>query len=607
MSKKTILLATVIAIVSVVVKAQQRPALTAQNAVGNIRKTEAVAILSDGRPATSIKIDKKWQGNTCVITITNKGKSNINLKEVVLFKAAKQFAPGTPIYAEGFQLLSQTVGTLENPQDLGYYTDRSHYKMPEEPGYRTVYNVLRLMPANSDQVLMGFASSNRFVGKFLLSGDTVKVVEDLENIAIPAGSTWKLEDFFIDHNEDHNKLYDGLSSAIAKNHPRLKSTEPTGWCSWICFGPEVTAKNVSDNLKAIKTKVPSLRYIQIDDGYQANMGDWTTIGKSFGGGIVEVLKQIKKEGFQPAIWLAPFICDTNSSIYKDHKDWLLKDDDGNPLRSDKVGFGGWRLAPWYVLDGTNPAVQEHFEELFTIMNKGWGVTYFKLDANYWATIPHAKYYRKNATRTEAYREGMKAILKGAGPNSFILGCNQPMWPSLGVVHGNRTSMDIAPQFESFQRVGRENLYRSWQNNKLWWNDPDCILLTPSHSKESITDNQYRFHASLIYATGGMLLSGDDVGSIPENRMKILKRVAVPTGVPARWNADTFDYGWIVQPKSKKLVVLNWGKTSKTFNIPIDKPCKLIDFFTGQTIGTFSKEIELKNVAGDYGNVYLVEE
>jgi alpha-galactosidase len=265
------------------------------------------------------------------------------------------------------------------------------------------------------------------------------------------------------------------------------------------------------------------------------------------------------------------------------------------------------LAPWYVLDGTHPAVQKHFEELFRSMNKEWGVTYFKLDANYWATIPHAKYYRKNATRTEAYREGMKAILRGAGPKSFILGCNEPMWPSLGVVHGNRTSMDIAPKFEDFQKVGRENLYRSWQNNKLWWNDPDCILLTPSHSEEVITDNQYMFHAALIYATGGMLLSGDDVGSIPANRMKILRSVAVPTGIAARWNANTFDYGWINDGKLKKLVILNWSKIPKTFTIPIDKPCKVKDFFTGQEVGAFSKKIELKDIAGDYGNVYVVED
>lgn len=592
---KNFLVTIVLAIGVLSAKASDTPILK------NIISSKATAVLSNGKITDAIKIERRWDGFNCKTSITNTSNAALSIKEVVLFSAIKQFAPNTPIYAEGFQLLSQTGGTLEKPQDLGYYTDRNHYRLENPANYRVVYNLLNLSPSLNNHYLMGFSSSNRFVGKFLLSSDTVKVVMDLENISIPAGATWKLEDFFLEQNSNRNTLYDDFSNVIGKNHRRLKAPEATGWCSWICFGPEVTAQNVYDNLKAIKKTAPSLKYIQIDDGFQANMGDWLTVGKSFGGGIKDVLKKIKQEGFEPAIWLAPFICDTNSSIYKEHKDWLLKDENGKPLRSDKVGFGGWRLAPWYVLDGTHPAVQAHFKNLFKTMNKEWGVTYFKLDANYWATIPHAKYYKKDATRTEAYREGMKAILEGAG-NSFILGCNQPMWPSLGLVHASRTSMDVAQDFENMQKTGRENLYRSWQNNKLWWNDPDCLLLIG----KGITENQFMFHASLLYATGGMLLSGDDVGSIPENRVHILQKIAKPTGIAAKFNADTFDYGWVNAKEGKRLVVLNWKKEPKTFVIPIDKPCTIKDFFTGKVVGKFTNKIELKTFAGEYGNVYTVE-
>ena len=53
-----------------------------------------------------------------------------------------------------------------------------------------------------------------------------------------------------------------------------------------------------------------------------------------------------------------------------------------------------------------------------------------------------------------------------------------------------------------------NLSRNWQNGRLWWNDPDCVLLTGD-----LTDNEYQFHATTIYATGGMVLSGDDLTKI----------------------------------------------------------------------------------------------
>jgi len=569
--------------------------------LSKIQKTSPLAFLANGKLASGIAVKRNWNGNICDITVINTNKQPINLKEIQLFNINKLFAPTTSMYGEGFQLLSQTGGTLGNPKDMGDYTDGGHYKMAEPRGYKAIYNVLELSPSPQQKYLFGFTSSNRYIGKFYISADTIKVVMDMENKEIAPGATVKLEGFYMENNSDRNLLYDNLAAAVEKNHPMLKLPLATGWCSWICFGPEVTAKNVYDNLISIKKEVPQLRYIQIDDGYQASMGDWLTVGKSFNGGIKEVLKKIKSEGFEPAIWVAPFICDTNSTIYKEHKDWLLKDEKGQPLNSASVGFGGWRLAPWYVLDGTHPEVQKHFENVFRTMRQEWGCTYFKLDANYWGAIHGATYYRKNATRTEAYREGMKAIIKGAG-DAYVLGCNQPMWPSLGVVHANRTSMDIAPDsWKSIIRTGRENLLRSWQNGRFWWNDPDCVILNGK-----LPENQYRFHATLLYATGGMLLSGDDVGSISPIRLNILKKVANATGIAAQFNADTFDYGWINKKNEQKLVVLNWNNNTKTFTIPIKKSCTLIDYYTGKRIGKFDKEIVLSNFPAQDGAIYLVQ-
>jgi alpha-galactosidase len=566
-----------------------------------IKNSKPSVILMNGGLSSEVKVDRKWNGNNCKISITNNSSATLRIKEVVLFSADKLFAESTPLYAEGFQLLSQTGGTLAQPENIGYFTESKHYKLAEPPGYKVVYNLLQLAPTANNQYLLGFSSANRFVGKFYLSADTVKVVMDIENLEMAAGATWQLEDFFMEQGNNRNNLLNNFATVIEKNHPRLKIPFPRGWSSWAAFGPHVTAKNIYNNLAEIKKKFPTLKYVQIDDGYQANMGDWLTVGKSFDGGIKEVLLKIKEEGFEPGIWVAPFICDTNSTIYKEHKDWLVKDSVGNPLRSDKVGFGGWRLAPWYVLDGTNPGVQKHFEQLFATMRKEWKCSYFKLDANYWGAIHGATYYRKGATRTEAYRDGMKAIVKGAGKGAYILGCNQPMWPSLGLITGARTSMDIDVDFESMQHTGLENLYRCWQNNKLWWNDPDCLLLSGK-----LPENQYLFHASLLYATGGALLSGDDITSLPANRLAILKKMVKAQGVTAEFDSDKFNYGWINNHSKKQLVVLNWGKDAKTFHIPIKKPCTLINYFTGEKIGSFDKEIVLKDFAGQDGCVYDVQ-
>jgi alpha-galactosidase len=204
------------------------------------------------------------------------------------------------------------------------------------------------------------------------------------------------------------------------------------------------------------------------------MGDWLETGSAFGGNVQRVLAEIRRRGFQPAIWVAPFIAEEASHVFQQHRDWFVKDDRGAPLRSDRVTFGGWRHGPWYALDGTHPEVQRHFEQLFHTMRNAWGCTYFKLDANFWGAIHGGRFHDAHATRVDAYRRGMQAILRGAG-DAFILGCNHPLWPSIGVVHGSRSSNDIKRAWDRVCSTARQNLRRNWQNGRLWWNDPDAIV------------------------------------------------------------------------------------------------------------------------------------
>ena len=553
-----------------------------------IKNSNAYVLLQDSSVATEIQISRKWTGNYCTTIIYNKSNKDLQLKEVVLFQAGQLFSGNTSFYAEGFQMLSQYRGTLAAPLLVGGYDDHKHYRLPQPEGYKAVYNMLILHNGDGNETLMGFNSSFKFIGKFYLSADTIKVVMDMENVLLKAGATIKLEEFSLLVGKDVNQLTAAFAKRINYFHPRLQSKNvPAGWCSWYCFGPEVTAKNISDNLAYINKNIPQLKYIQLDDGYQPHMGDWLQTSNTFGSNIKTTLKEIKKAGFEPAIWVAPFICDSNSSIYKEHPDWLVKDITGKPLQSDKVTFGGWRLAPWFVLDATNPAVQRHLTHVFKTMSTEWGCTYFKLDANYWGAIQGGVYYDKNATRVTAYRSGMKAILKGAG-NAFILGCNHPLWPSLGLISGSRSSNDIDRDWNSFLKTGDENLLRSWQNGKLWWNDPDCVLLTGT-----LPENEFMYHASLLFSTGGLVLSGDDLTTISKERLAILKKMVPPKGISALFNT-TLDVGWMNAPGATYLILLNKDDQAKKINVPLSKSYQIINYWTDEKKGmykvTFTDEL-----------------
>ncbi|TAN01746.1 MAG: alpha-galactosidase [Chitinophagaceae bacterium] len=563
-----------------------------------LKASPAAVILQDGSKANvkEVVVTRHWNKELCDMSVQNISGQPLKIREVVVFDWQHHLPGSTPIYGEGFQMLSQTGGTLASPKDLGGYTDRGHYKIPEPEGLRTVYGMLMLQLSAHDRVLLATTSCNKFISRFSFNAQRMRISMDCENLTLKPGQKWNLEEFMAIAGPDREKLYDRLTAAIAKNYPRThKITEPMGWSSWATFGPNVTAKDVAENADWIAKNMPQLKYIQIDDGYQPWMGDWLDKGKSFGGDLSQVLRQIKSKGLQPAIWVAPFIASPQSRLFKEHPDWMVKDKDGQPLRSDKVGFGGWRLGPWYVLDGTNPAVQNYLTQLFRTMRKKWGCTYFKLDALYWGAIQDGVHYDTNATSIEAYRKGMEAIRKGAG-DAFLLGCNHPIWPSLGLIDGSRSSNDVDYSWQSFKTVGRESLLRGWQNGRFWWNDPDCILLNSPRKGDKPTENEYLFHATVIYATGGMLLSGDDLTRLPADKVAILKKLIPPTGMAARFENENFEIGITPTSKGNVYSIFNWGDipAERIIKLPPGK-YKLTNKWTGKNLGVFSSRYVIQSL------------
>lgn len=565
-------------------------------------KAESFVVpLVEGTSVENVKIVRRWNGSLCRSELRNVGKEPVKIKEVVLFSLDLNLPTSTRLYGEGFQMLSQTGGTLGQPQDLGNYTDAKHYRLPAPSGARAFYGMMLLSPPEGLNHLLAFTSCRRFMGQFYSRDRSLDVIVDTEGLEIKAGESWQLEGFTFESGSDREQLLERLATRLVANHPPLRFPKPpTGWCSWYCFGPRVTAQQVLDNLDFIAKNSPGLRYIQIDDGYQPAMGDWLETGAAFGGNVQRVLKQIRERGFEPAIWVAPFVAEEKSNVFQQHPDWFVRDDEGKPLRSDRVTFGGWRRGPWYVLDGTHPDVQQHFESFFSAMRREWGCTYFKLDANFWGAIHKGRFHDPRATRIQAYRRGMQAILRGTA-DGFVLGCNHPIWPSLGLIHGSRSSNDIKRTWERIETTARQNLSRNWQNERLWWNDPDAVVLTGD-----LPANEFEFHATTIYATGGMLLSGDDLTKISAEKLAMLRKLQPPTGVAARFADDSFRVG-VIQLGSKQVVcILNWTNTPQSTSFPLQRRSRITDFWTDTSLGTHSGTFELKDIPARSGRVLVCE-
>lgn len=565
----------------------------AERLVGLIRGAAPVAVTADPDRARDLAVELGWQGDVARPVLRNTGAAPVAVREIVLFDIAHGLAPATPFYGEGLQMLAQTAGTLAAPVDVGDYPDRSHYRLPEPDGFRRVYSLVALEPKPDAQALVAFTSCARFVGAFDVSPTRLRAVVDCEGLVIPAGSSWPLEGLIATAGASRGELLARLGAEVAKTHPRTAyPAPPSGWCSWYCFGPRVTAKDVLDNLAAMERDHPDLAFVQIDDGYQPTMGDWLDTGPGFGGKPVEeILREIKSRGREPAIWVAPFVASPDSKILREHPDWFVKGADGKPMPSDRVMFGGWRLGPWYVLDGTNPAVLAHFERLFATMRREWGVKYFKLDAIFWGMMHGGRFGDANATRVEAFRSGMRAIRRGAGDDAYILGCNHPIWPSLGLVDGSRSSLDIERNWKSVSRTGRENLLRAWQNGVLWWNDPDTLVQT------GLPDEEARFHATLVYATGGAVLAGDDLSRLPPNRVPVVRALSRPTGVAPAFADLALSVARIDLGEGRaRYAFFNWGDKAVDLRVPLESTGFARDAWTGADLGVVREALEVKALA-----------
>jgi alpha-galactosidase len=191
---------------------------------------------------------------------------------------------------------------------------------------------------------------------------------------------------------------------------------------------------------------------------------------------------------------------------------------------------------------------------------------------------------------------MKAILRGV-EDSFVLGCNHPIWPSLGLIHGSRSSNDIKRTWERIETTARQNLSRNWQNGRLWWNDSDAIVLTGD-----LPDNEFQFHATAIYASGGMLLSGDDLTKISPEKLAMLRKLQPPTGVAARFEDDSFQVGRMKLGAREVTSILNWSNTPQNISIRLKRRSHITDFWTDTSLGTHSGTFEIKDMPARSGRL-----
>ena len=445
-------------------------------------------------------------------------------------------APGTSfrIDAEGWMMASPCGLRKFGDREFAYNPEYTRFAVcaPEDCSdqpnhFHAEHNVAILNDSCGTILLAGFVTSAHQFGRFLIELDEngvcdFSMISDCDDRELDPGESAVSEELMFFAGKDLSALQENFAEVWGcKMNARKKFAPPLGWCSWYYYFAKVRECDVIENVQwfaAHREEFP-IKYIQLDDGYQSALGDWLICNEKFPNGLKNLAETIKKAGFKPAIWLAPFLVEENSVLLKEHPEWMVKGDDGKPIFPQK-----WRDDhKAAILDGTNPEVQAHFRKLFRTIRE-WGWEYIKLDFMVQETSRGHLFDRK-ATRAEALRRGMEAIRKGFGEDGFILGCTVPFGPMVGIVDGERISTDITPYWgtersafdeaPTVPNVCRNIIHHTYMNHRIWVNDPDTHIARIDNNK--LTESEVILWTNAVRLSGGMLLFSDRFETLAPER------------------------------------------------------------------------------------------
>ena len=296
---------------------------------------------------------------------------------------------------------------------------------------------------------------------------------------------------------------------------RTASPAPVGWCSWYHYFADVTPADVRANLALAAERGFGL--VQIDDGYQAGIGEWLATRPSWTEGTAALAREIHAAGPAAGIWTAPFLVAEDSQLLADHPDWVVRDHKDRPLRAmwNPGSWGGWAVA----LDTTHPAELAHLRDTFAAL-RAQGFEYHKIDFCYAAALPGRR-FDATKTRGESLRAGLTAVRAGIGDEAFLLGCGCPLGQAVGLVDAMRVSGDVAPHWDpklavagfeecvpSARNAIAASVLRAPLHRRLWINDPDCLLLRPTATE--LESWQRRMLAAAIAGVGAFAVVSDDL-------------------------------------------------------------------------------------------------
>lgn len=320
-----------------------------------------------------------------------------------------------------------------------------------------------------------------------------------------------------------DEVFDEYFKLLNISKPNAKPL--LGYTSWYNYYQNINEEIIDRDLDSMIHLDTKIDIFQIDDGYESFVGDWLDVDHNkFPNGLKPVVDKIHNANMKAGLWLSPFTCETNSRIYKEHPDWIIKDEFSKPFH------GGCNWSQYYGLDIYNKEVRDYIEKVFDTVLNIWGFDLVKLDFLYCACLKpiHGK------NRGQIMHDGM-VWLREICKDKLILGCGVPLGSVFGLVDYCRIGCDMTLDYNdkkymqlihnerpSTKQTMIDTIFRRQLDGRAFLNDPDVFLLREDNTK--LTIKQKKDLATINGLFGSLLFVSDNVVTYNKEQLDIFKNV-----------------------------------------------------------------------------------
>ena len=423
--------------------------------------------------------------------------------------------------------------------------------------------------------------------------------EDRIELSLPLdpGQSIASERLMASLSSDYHSQLETYGETIRQlHHARVTAPTPIGWWSWTAYYFGLTEGAALTNAEFLSGHLLDLGYnfFHIDEGYQFARGDYTSIvAYKYPHGMKRLEEKVQDLGLTPGIWTAPFEVSERSSVFVNHKDWLVHNAAGQPIHAGWVLTRedvGKNLDQLYVIDTTNPAAQQYLHDTYTTLTRDWDIRYIKMDFMDDSAI-EGYYYRPHTTALEAQRIGLQIIRDAVGENVLLDKDGSVMLNPVGLVDTGRISCDTGHTFDASRDAAPGIAARYYMNRNFFVADPDAFSVShqayasqQDHGGErALTLDEAQVAVALAAVSGGMFEIGDDLPTLFLNadRMALLKNrdllnmvryghAAKPLDLMSYSPEDEMPSIFLLRESKRQwiLAVFNWTEKERTHTLSL---------------------------------------